>query len=113
MSIPIKGETSSQPAPRKIEHVVDQSSHSQHGRLQHGDDLMLFIGVCFRPRIRAPALIEARGLRRSWPSTAINCSRNSEVSRSLFKLVFSHVAGFQEFVLIASSISGLDQAPVG
>jgi hypothetical protein len=55
--------------------------------------------LCINPRISlaasfwsafvsilAPAAIEASGLRRSWPSTAMNCSRSSEVSHSLNSL---------------------------
>ena len=36
-----------------------------------------------RCKIRAPALIAASGLRRLCPSTAMNCSRSSAVSRSV------------------------------
>ena len=38
-------------------------------------------------RSRAPASIEASGLRRSWPSTAMNSSRSSAAWRSLTSAV--------------------------
>ena len=43
-----------------------------------------FSGVCNNSRV--PASIEASGLLRSWPSTAMNCSRSSALSRSAVRL---------------------------
>ena len=65
--IAIEGDASAQPAPRKIEHVVDQSGHPHDGRLQHGDDLMLFVAClhpvpgCVRRHLSMPADCEDRG----------------------------------------------------
>ena len=39
-----------------------------------------FNGVFKRRRV--PPMIDARGFRRSWPNTAMNCSRNSDADRS-------------------------------
>jgi Mn-containing catalase len=57
--------------------------------LSHLEIVGSFSVLASRPSTRAPALMDARGLRRSWPRTAMNCSRNSAVSRSLAKLVFA------------------------
>ena len=78
----------------EVEHIVDQPRHPHHRRLHHGDDLMLLFGLAVRSRMRAPALIEASGLRRSWPSTAMNCSRNSAVSCSLCRPLHRFLAAF-------------------
>ena len=45
-----------------------------------------FSSVTLRSRMLAPESIAATGLLRSWPSTAMNCSRRSAIVRSLLEV---------------------------
>ena len=68
--------------PREIEQVVDQLGHVVDAAPDQPHK-----GRAFGPRdsftsILALASMEASGLRRSWPSTAMTCSSNCEALRS-------------------------------
>ena len=76
----VEREAAAQAAAREIQHVVDQLGHARDAVLHQRDDASSpsrSSGV-FCSSL-APASIEASGLRRSCPSTAMNCSRSSAV----------------------------------
>ena len=82
--VAVEHEPAAQPAAREVQHVVDQPGHPRDAARASAPTMVdapcSSSGVCCSSR--APASIEASGLRRSWPSTAMNCSRSSAVWRS-------------------------------
>ena len=79
VGVAVQRQPAAEPAAREVQHVVDQPGHARDAALRSGrrSRLRLRRRAASRAAACAPASIEASGLRRSWPSTAMNCSRSS------------------------------------
>ena len=82
-SFAVQGQTATKPASGKIEDAVDQArTCARRSPLACRGRAALSPSRLPLRSSRTPPLIPVSGLRRSWPRTAMNCSRKTAFSRS-------------------------------